>query len=133
LALVERILAEEGIFYYHEHDSQGLLRLVFSDKPIVVSECLGLAEVEYNAMASGAVKGVYCSSFSYNEKLQTTTFVQRDYTFKKSNYNQQHKEKAAGAGREKQDYELYNYPGRYKEDAAGKSFTRYKLEATRVD
>ncbi|MHC5307426.1 contractile injection system protein, VgrG/Pvc8 family, partial [Bartonella sp. LJL80] len=31
------------------------------------------------------------------------------------------------------DYELYDYPGRYKQDAAGKPFTRYKLEAARVD
>jgi len=133
LAFVERILAEEGIFYYFEHDKQGLLKLILSDQPIVLQECPGLVELEYNAMASGVVKGVYCSSLSYREKLRSTTVVQRDYTFKKPDYNQQHKEKTSSPGGEKQEYELYDYPGRYKEDAAGKPFTRHKLEATRVD
>lgn len=133
LAFVERILAEEGIFYYFRHDKQGLLQLILSDQPMVIPETPGLAELEYNAMGSGAVKGVYCSSLSYREKLRATTVSQRDYTFKKPEYNQQQKERSSNPGGEKQEYELYNYPGRYKEDDAGKPFTRYKLEATRVD
>lgn len=133
LAFIERIMAEEGIFYYFEHDKAGVLRLVISDQPMANHDCPGLETLTYNAMASGAVKGVYCSSLTYREKLRSTTFVQRDYTFKKPEYNQQHKEKAPAAGGEKHDYELYDYPGRYKEEAVGKPFTRHKLEATRVD
>ena len=30
-------------------------------------------------------------------------------------------------------YGLYDYPGRYKRDDAGKPFTRHKIEAVRVD
>lgn len=133
LAFIERILSEEGIFYFFDHNEQGLLKLTLTDQSMIAVECPGMAELEYNATSSGAVKGVYCSSFSYREKLRTTTVIQRDYTFKKPEYNQQHKEKATLTSGEKQDYELYDYPGRYKEDAAGKAFTRHKLEATRVD
>ncbi|UXN07874.1 type VI secretion system tip protein VgrG [Bartonella sp. HY761] len=133
LGFVERILAEEGIFYYFEHDKEGLLKLIISDKPNVLHDCPGLKEIEYNSLASGSVKGLFCSSLSYREKLRATTVVQRDYTFKNPVYNQEHKERTANPNGEKHDYELYDYPGRYKKDSAGKAFTRYKLEATRVD
>ncbi|WP_182417287.1 type VI secretion system tip protein TssI/VgrG [Bartonella sp. HY038] len=82
LGFVERILAEEGIFYYFEHDKEGLLKLIISDKPNVLHDCPGLKEIEYNSLASGSVKGLFCSSLSYREKLRATTVVQRDYTFK---------------------------------------------------
>ncbi|UXN07857.1 type VI secretion system tip protein VgrG (plasmid) [Bartonella sp. HY761] len=133
LGFVERILAEEGIFYYFEHDKEGLLKLIISDKPNVLHDCPGLKEIEYNSLSSGSVKGLFCSSLSYREKLRATTVVQRDYTFKNPVYNQEHKERTANPNGEKHDYELYDYPGRYKKDSAGKAFTRYKLEATRVD
>ncbi|WP_315973226.1 type VI secretion system Vgr family protein [Bartonella sp. HY328] len=133
LGFVERILAEEGIFYYFEHDKEGILKLIISDKPNVLHDCPGLKEIEYNSLSSGSVKGLFCSSLSYREKLRATTVVQRDYTFKNPVYNQEHKEKTANPNGEKHDYELYDYPGRYKKDSAGKAFTRYKLEATRVD
>ncbi|MHC5306473.1 type VI secretion system Vgr family protein [Bartonella sp. LJL80] len=133
LAFVERILAEEGMFYYFEHGKEGELKLIVSDNPASPSACPGQKEIEYNALASGAVKGVYCSSLTYREKLRATTMVQRDYTFKNPAYNQEHKERTPNPNGEKKDYELYDYPGRYKADAAGKPFTRYKLEAARVD
>lgn len=133
LAFIERILAEEGIFYYFEHDKNGQLKLIISDRPNVLPDCPGQPTLEYNGLASGAVKGVYCSSLSYREKLRATTFTQRDYTFRNPEYNQEHKKHTSSPNGEKKDYELYDYPGRYKRDAAGRPFTRYKLEATRVD
>ncbi len=133
LAFVERILSEEGMFYYFEHGKEGELKLIVSDNPADPQACPGQEDLEYNALSSGAVKGVYCSSLNYREKLRATTMVQRDYTFKNPAYDQEHKERTPNPNGEKQDYELYDYPGRYKQDAVGKPFTRYKLEAARVD
>ncbi|WP_182418077.1 type VI secretion system tip protein TssI/VgrG [Bartonella sp. HY038] len=133
LAFVERILAEEGIFYYFHHGMEGQLNVVFTDRAQVLSDSPEQKTLAYNALASGVVKGVYCSSLSYREKLTSTTMVQRDYTFRNPEYSQEHKEKTSTSNGEKKDYELYVYPGRYKKDAVGKPFTRYRLEAKRVD
>lgn len=123
LAFVERILSEEGMFYYFEHGKEGELKLIVSDNPADPQACPGQEDLEYNALSSGAVKGVYCSSLNYREKLRATTMVQRDYTFKNPAYDQEHKERTPNPNGEKQDYELYDYPSRYKQDAVGKPFT----------
>lgn len=93
LAFVERILAEEGIFYYFSHDPQGRHTLILSDAPEALDDCPGGHELEYNALASTFVRQVYCSSLNYRKKLRSTAYVQRDYTFKNPAYNQEHLEK----------------------------------------
>ncbi|WP_340146870.1 contractile injection system protein, VgrG/Pvc8 family [Halomonas sp. PA16-9] len=34
---------------------------------------------------------------------------------------------------QREDYEHFDYPGRYKKDASGKPFTRHRLESLRAD
>lgn len=133
LVFIQRIMAEEGIFYYFEHTKEGGEKLIICDKPRFVCDCSGRCIVEYNGMASGAMKGIYCSSLIFREKLASTGFTQRDYTFKNPAHVQEHRHHHACAGSEKRNYELFDYPGRYKQDETGISFTRHKLEAARVD
>jgi len=133
LGFIERILAEEGIFYYFSHDREGKHTLILSDRPDDLDDCPGGQTLEYNALGSTAIKGVYCSSLNYRKKLRSTTYVQRDYTFKNPVYNQESQDTTSHHVGEKGDYELYDYPGRYKQSAVGKGFTQHKLEATRVD
>jgi len=133
LGFIERILAEEGIFYYFTHDAHGKQTLILSDRPEHLADCPGGGELEYHAMGSTVERGVYCSSLNYRKKLRSTTYVQRDYTFKNPVYNQETEGVGARTVGEKGRYELYDYPGRYKQSAVGKSFTQHKLEATRVD
>jgi|GEM_PF-3234678 len=132
LAFVERILAEEGIFYYFTHDAQGKHTLILDDAPEALEDCPGQPQLEYNALGSTVHTQVYCSELKYRKQLRSTTYVQRDYTFKNPVYNQENRDSAAQKVGEKGDYELYDYPGRYKQSAVGKSFTQHKLEATRV-
>jgi len=133
LVFIRRIMAEEGIFYYFDHGKEGRETLVICDESQLFSDCPGDSVIEYNSMASGAVKDVYCSSLTFREKLSSTSFTQRDYTFKNPAHIQEHRDHSAHTGGEKNDYELYDYPGRYKQDETGKPFTRNKLEATRAD
>jgi len=133
LAFIERILAEEGIFYYFAHDGRGKHRLILSDAPEMLEDCPGAAQLEYHALASTAIKSVYCASLNYRKKLRSTTYIQRDYTFKNPVYHQEHHENSSHKVGEQGDYALYDYPGRYKQSAVGKNFTRHKLEAARVD
>jgi len=132
LAFIERILAEEGIFYYFQHGEEGKCELVLTDNPDDLPDCPGQAVLEYNSLAGGVHYGVYCSSIDRSRKLRSTGYRQRDYSFKNPPYHQEHLEEDARGEGEKGDYELYDYPGRYKRDGAGRPFTRNKLEAVRV-
>lgn len=133
LAFIERIFAEEGIFYFLRHDDRGRHTIVICDRPETLPACPGQEVLAYNAMASGSVKGVYCSRFAFREKLATTRFVQRDYTFKAPEAWMEQTARPSHLNGAKQDYELYDYPGRYKDEQPGRAFTRNKIEAVRVD
>jgi uncharacterized protein involved in type VI secretion and phage assembly len=133
LAFIERICAEEGIWTCYHHDGEGRHTLVFADEPTAIPVCPHQRVLDYNAMASGAVKGVYCSRLAWREQLRSTAYTQRDYTFKNPPYRQEHSERAPELNGVRNAYKLYDYPGRYKRDEAGRPFTRHKIEAVRVD
>ncbi|MGH0004852.1 type VI secretion system tip protein TssI/VgrG [Pseudovibrio ascidiaceicola] len=133
LSFLDRITAEEGIWYYFTYGANGQHTLQFIDNPQIVSELPDQPKLEYNAMAGGAVKGVYCNSFVLREQLRATSFMQRDYSFKNPPYNQQHTHQRGEDNGSAGDYALYEYPGRYKADGVGKPFTKHRLEAARVE
>ncbi|KZL02630.1 type VI secretion system tip protein VgrG [Pseudovibrio sp. Ad26] len=133
LSFLDRITAEEGIWYYFTYGANGQHTLQFIDNPQIVSELPDQPKLEYNAMAGGAVKGVYCNSFVLREQLRATSFMQRDYSFKNPPYNQQHAHQRGEDNGSAGDYALYEYPGRYKADGVGKPFTKHRLEAARVE
>ncbi|WP_187673934.1 contractile injection system protein, VgrG/Pvc8 family, partial [Zestomonas carbonaria] len=65
--------------------------------------------------------------FAYREQVRTAVQTQLDYSFKHPIYNQQHVARGAHLDHQHADYERYDYPGRYKQDAAGKPFTAARL------
>ncbi|WP_289101986.1 type VI secretion system tip protein TssI/VgrG, partial [uncultured Marinobacter sp.] len=56
----------------------------------------------------------------------------KDYTFKNPAYALMH-EHSAGSVNHREDYQHYDYPGRYKADASGQPFTQARLDALRGD
>ncbi|SFT50492.1 type VI secretion system secreted protein VgrG [Pseudovibrio denitrificans] len=133
LGFLDRITAEEGIWYFFTYGANGQHTLHFIDNPQIVSELPDQPSLEYNSTVGGAVKGVYCNSFVLREQLRATSFMQRDYTFKNPPYNQQHAHQRGEDNGSAGDYALYEYPGRYKADGVGKPFTKHRLEAARVE
>jgi len=132
LAFNERLMAEEGIFYFFNHDEKGGLELVITDQPCDTPDCGGQARLPYNALASGGKKEPYSWSVRRRHRLKATSFAQRDRTFKNPQARLAHCGKASHTA-VKKSYELYRYPGRYKQDAVGEPFAKIRLEAARVD
>ena len=70
--------------------------------------------------------------WAYAAKLASTRQTLRDYTFTNPRYHQEHQSahhQTSVLGDASQgQYEQYDYPGRYKRDAQGKPFSRYRLE-----
>jgi type VI secretion system secreted protein VgrG len=57
----------------------------------------------------------------------------KDYTFKNPAYALMHEHQADKLDAQRQDYQHYDYPGRFKADASGQPFTESRLEALRND
>ena len=69
----------------------------------------------------------------YTERVRTARQTQRDYTFTHPRYPQEHTPQAPSLDHQGDHYERYDYPGRYKRDAAGKPFTQNRLRGHRRD
>ncbi|KZL10365.1 type VI secretion system tip protein VgrG [Pseudovibrio sp. Ad14] len=133
LTFLQRITAEEGIWFYFTSGKNGQHTLHFIDNPMIVPELEHGNPLSYNATSGGVVRGAFCSRFALTERLRSTSTMQRDYSFKNPPYNHQHRQERAEDNGSADDYELFEYPGRYKADGVGKAFTRHRLEAARVD
>ena len=125
LAFIERLAAEEGLFYFHEFNSNGH-RLVFADAAHVL---ITLGPRTYHSLAGGAAPERHVRQLRQLARVAPSSATLKDYSFKQPTYAQQHEHADPQAG--DAGYEHYDYPGRYKQDASGQPFTRIRLESLR--
>jgi len=131
LQFMARLAAEEGFFYRFAHTDKSH-RLVHGDRIYVHGEIDG-GPVHYNPAAGGDQPAPALHKFVYAEHVRTARQTQRDYTHTHPRYDQEHAPIAADLEHQDTRYERYDYPGRYKHDAAGKPFTRSRLLGLRRD
>jgi len=138
---LQRLLAEEGFVYRFEHSEQNH-QLILTD---VIQTFGALSNGENQQEGNKAQPVLYqpkpagdkpqpaLRSFMYQEKVRTARQTQRDYTFKNPRYDQQQASIGKDMPAQSTEYERYDYPGRYKQDAAGVPFTQTKLASLRRD
>ncbi|MEP5908218.1 MAG: type VI secretion system tip protein TssI/VgrG, partial [Marinobacter sp.] len=133
LAFVERLAAEEGWHYrYYHGDVEG------NDQPaLIIADHHGdaprLEPVEYNAKAGGSTRQSTVFQFRYRERVKAASVAMKDYTFKNPAYALMHEHQADKLDGQREDYQHYDYPGRFKQDASGQPFTESRLDALRND
>ena len=151
LAFLSRLAAEEGFVYRFAHSAKGH-RLLVSDRLLslgMINCSLIKAEDErpgfvdplhpdplavlFHADGGGDQARPCLSRLHYREQVRTARQVQRDHTFTLPTYRQQHQACASDLQHQGNDYERFDYPGRYKRDAVGKPFTQTRLAALRHD
>ena len=152
LAFIARLAAEEGFVYRFAH-SEKLHKLIITDRLqsfglishgtikaedddegfFDADEPVDPDSVLYQATGGGDQAIPCLRRLRYSEQVRTARQVQRDYTFTNPAYRQEHR--AAGPFLEHQsnEYEYFDYPGRYKRDAVGKPFTENRITALRHD
>ncbi|MBB3233071.1 type VI secretion system Vgr family protein [Halomonas stenophila] len=143
LAFVERLAAEEGLFYFHEFEDAdlGAHRLVFADDPQVLA---GLGERTYHHRAGGSAPKRHLRRLTQTARVRPARAKLKDYSFKQPAYSQLHQAQIHDHQAQEQEahgqrgvvdrgYEHYDYPGGYKADASGQAFTRHRLEHLRHD
>ncbi|SNY95728.1 type VI secretion system Vgr family protein [Halomonas sp. hl-4] len=132
LAFIERLAAEEGLFYFHEFEDSdnGAHRLIFADDPQLLTS---LGERSYHSRAGGTAPMRHVRKLSHTARVASSSATLKDYSFKNPAYAQLHDHLGRDVEQHGQqvDYEHYDYPGRYKQDASGEPFTRIRLEQLR--
>ncbi|MBF8224180.1 type VI secretion system Vgr family protein [Halomonas sp. 328] len=132
LAFIQRLAAEEGLCFFHEFEDAegGTHRLVFADDPQVLG---ALGPRPYHGRAGGTPPLRHLRRLKQVARVRPASATLKDYSFKQPAYSQLHEHAADGldAHAQRDDYEHYDYPGRYKADASGSAFTRIRLEALR--
>lgn len=134
LHFLARLAAEEGLLFSFEHSPKGH-RLVYHDRVQGLGQ-IGPAHdcaVLFQGNAGGDAEQPSLQQFRYTEQVRSARQVQRDYTFTHPRYNQEHQAGGRDLQHQSGTYERYDYPGRYKRDAAGQPFTQTRLLALRND
>ncbi|WBU41129.1 MULTISPECIES: type VI secretion system Vgr family protein [Marinobacter] len=132
LQFIERLAAEEGWHYRYQHgsvDGEEQPALIIADHH---GDAPKLDPVPCNTQAGGSSKQACVFSFAYEERIKAASVAMKDYTFKNPAYALMH-EQSAGSPNHREDYQHYDYPGRYKADASGQPFTQARLDALRND
>src|SRR5690554_4099696 len=132
LAFVERLAAEEGWHYRYQHGS-----VDGAEQPaLIIADHHGnapkLDPVVCNSRAGGSTRQPCVFRFAYQERVRAASVALKDYTFRNPAYALMHEHSAGGANH-RDDYQHYDYPGRYKADASGQPFTQARLDALRND
>lgn len=126
LAFIERIAAEEGLFYFFSQADEKHT-LIFSDNnqalPQIHDTC------SYNATAAGGKGEPFIQSFKRVNELVPNLVALKDYSFKQPDYS--FLQLANAEGEINANYEHFDAPGRYKSDTSGAAFSQYRLQSLR--
>ena len=123
LAFIERLMAEEGIFYYFEHNDQKHT-LVIGDSSSSYGVIPGNETVPF-VPATGAVSDEeHVTRFRYAEGVSSGEVVLRDFNFKKPGTNLEVTEDAD----QYSELSVYDYPGDYEEPDRGKTVKQIRME-----
>ncbi|CAK7053855.1 MAG: Actin cross-linking toxin VgrG1 [Bacteroides rodentium] len=142
-AYIQRLLAEEGFVYRFAHSEQGH-QLILTDIIQTFGSLSGadgdnasdddvstVSTVLYQPTPAGDRPQPALRSFNYQESVKTARQTQRDYTFRNPRYSQHQMSVGRDMPMQSSEYERYDYPGRYKQDAAGAPFTQTRLLSLR--
>nr|WP_232487933.1 type VI secretion system tip protein VgrG [Pectobacterium parmentieri] len=128
LAFVTRLAAEEGLYFFHEFEA-GKHRVVFADDAGALSKG---PELFFNLATQGLSEGEYVRRFRYAEAVSTAEVALKDYSFKTPAYGLLHRKMSGELEHQRETYQHFDYPGRFKKDPSGKAFTGYRLDALRA-
>lgn len=130
LQFLHRIAAEEGLVYSHLHEAQKHT-LLFTDSSD--SQPKLAKPVPYNALAGGEINLPYVVDLQFKTTAQVSHTEFKDYSFKKPAYGFTQRTQGKDIAYQQPNYEHFDAPGRYKDDANGKAFSQIRLEYLRRD
>ncbi|MFG6093597.1 type VI secretion system tip protein TssI/VgrG, partial [Enterobacter soli] len=130
LSFLSRLWAEEGIFFFDWlHPTGPGQTLVLCDDVAGVST---LGSLPFNPNIREA--STECiSAFRYQAQIRPSSVENQDYTFKTPGWPGYFSHHARNLNGQRSQYEIFDYPGRFKDVQHGQDFARYQAEGHRHD
>ncbi|EAQ3101391.1 type VI secretion system tip protein VgrG, partial [Salmonella enterica] len=130
LAFLTRLWAEEGIFFFDWfHPTGPDQKLVLCDDVAGVST---LGSLPFNPNTR-EVSTECISEFHYRAQVRPSSVENQDYTFKTPGWPGYFSHHATNLNGQRTQYEIFDYPGRFKDEQHGQDFARYLAEGFRHD
>ena len=124
---VSRLMEQEGIYYFFKHED-GKHTLVLSDCIDAHEPVSGYEEVPYYPPEeSERRERDHISDWSLNQIVQPGVYALNDYDFKKPRANLEVKSSITRE-HDQAEFEIYDYPGEYKESSDGEGYVRARIE-----
>lgn len=128
LAFIERLAAEEGLVYHHEHIA-GKHTVVFSDASVMLPM---LSEpVTYHRNGGGVAPSTFISTFEQHTQRGVAEVALEDRSFQKPDYRFTQSAHGRELDYQRDDYAYFDFPGRYKDDQQGKALSQIRLDYLR--
>ncbi|KFC77656.1 type VI secretion system tip protein VgrG [Buttiauxella agrestis] len=126
---IARLAAEEGIFFFEdEYLDDRDQKLTFTDDRCNLR---GLGAFPYNPNAASE-SSTYCiNTFCRSAQIRPAKVTTKDYTFTAPNWQAQYQEEGADLSYQRPDYEIFDYPGRFKDEQHGADFAKYQMDGWR--
>ena len=122
-AFVSRLMEEEGIFYFFNHE-QGKHTLVLADHKATHKFCPE-KEIQYNR---GSLHEAHISHWEHRWEFRTGKWAQTDYNFKTPSTNLMTKTSTLVKVPKVDKYEAYEFPGLYTVKGDGDGLTKLRME-----
>ncbi len=131
LNFISRLMEEEGIFYFFEHDDEKHV-MVMADNP-GVHVSIESPTIVFNETGGMVADQESIYGYRFIQHIRPSTVSLRDFNFEQPSLGGM--EVMALAGEEapnyEEDLEIYDYPGEYPESNLGADFAQIKLEVLR--
>lgn len=121
LNFVNRLMEQEGIFFYFEHSS-GKHTLILADDMDVHKKCEGLDKAKMKITSAENDENIV--SCSLEKQLTSTSVTVNDYNFE----NPTMKLLTEADSGNKPVYKIYDYPGKYNAESDGQSIAKIRSE-----
>ncbi|WP_033561869.1 type VI secretion system tip protein TssI/VgrG, partial [Escherichia coli] len=131
LAFLARLWAEEGIFFFERFAADSPeQKLTLCDDVAGLSQA---GEFPFNPDTSAGAETECVSMFRYEAYVRPSSVQSQDYTFKVPDWPGMYEQQGENLNGQLEQYEIFDYPGRFKDEQHGKDFTLYQMESLRSD
>ncbi len=127
LAFVQRLLEEDGIFYFFEHRDDGHV-MVLGDHAKAFAALAGGPEVKFRFRSGHVEEEEHVYALAQEDRLAPGAAVLRDFDFEKPALDLTASAEARDA---ESELEWYEYPGLYTSPGDGKRLGRTRIEELR--
>ncbi|EOM3156530.1 type VI secretion system tip protein TssI/VgrG, partial [Escherichia coli] len=90
-------------------------------------------ELPFNPDTSAGAETECVSMFRYEAYVRPSSVQSQDYTFKVPDWPGMYEQQGENLNGQLAQYEIFDYPGRFKDEQHGKDFTLYQMESLRSD